>query len=48
MVKIQNVKNRFFVSVPKEYADQAKMEKGQVWTWSFNERGNLELSKVVR
>lgn len=48
MVKIQENKNRIFVSVPKEYAEQSKMEKGQVWTWSFNERGNLELSKVKR
>jgi len=48
MVKIQNVKDRFFVTVPKEYAEQAGLSKGDTMTWSFNERGNLELAKVKR
>lgn len=48
MVKIQENKNRIFVSIPKEYAKEAKIEKGQVCTWSFNEKGNLELSIVKK
>lgn len=48
MVKIQKIKDRTFVTVPREYAAQARMNKGEDWVWSFNERGNLELSKVIR
>ena len=39
MVKLQQVKDRYSVAVPKEYVEQAKLEKGEVLTWSFNERG---------
>ena len=46
MVKLQQNKGRYFVSVPKEYVDQAKWDKGEVLTISFNERGNIELSMV--
>lgn len=48
MVKIQQVKDRFFISVPKEYIAQANWKKGDDVTVSFNERGNIELKKVER
>ena len=48
MVKIQEVKDRFFITLPKEYVAQAKWKKGTEVTVSFNERGNLELKKVER
>jgi len=46
MVKLQELKGRFFISIPKEYVKQTKLEKGDSLTISFNERGNLELKKV--
>ena len=48
MVKLQLVKDRYFVTIPKEYVQQAKLKKGDPLTVSFNERGNLELKKVER
>ena len=46
MVKLQQHKRQFFVTIPKVYVDQAKLKKGDDITVSFNERGNLELAKV--
>ena len=46
MVKIQEIQGRYFVSIPKEYIQQAKMAKGDTLTVSYNERENIELSKV--
>ena len=46
MVKLQQTKRQFTVTIPKVYVDQAKLQKGDNLTISFNERGNLELSKV--
>jgi len=46
MVKLQQHKRQFTVTIPKVYIDQAKIKKGDDLTISFNERGNLELSKV--
>jgi hypothetical protein len=46
MVKLQYSKQQFTVTIPKEYVEQAKLNKGDVLTISFNERGNLELKKV--
>lgn len=48
MVKIQEIKGRFFVSIPKEYIHQSNLKKGDVVTVSYNERGNLELQKLKR
>ena len=48
MVKLQQTKRQFTVTIPKAYVDQAKLKKGDDLTISFNERGNLELSKVKR
>lgn len=46
MVKLQQIKRQYTVTIPKIYVDQAKLKKGDDLTISFNERGNLELSKV--
>ena len=46
MVKLQQAKRQFTVTIPKVYVDQAKLKKGDDLTISFNERGNLELCKV--
>ena len=46
MVKLQHTGGQFVITIPKEYVQQAKLEKGSQMTISFNERGNLELKKV--
>ena len=46
MVKLQQTKRQFTVTIPKDYVDQANLKKGDNLTISFNERGNLELAKV--
>ena len=48
IVKLQQTKRQFTVTIPKIYVDQAKLKKGDDLTISFNERGNLELCKVKR
>lgn len=46
MVKLQQNKRQFTITIPKVYVEQAKLKKGDDLTISFNERGNLELCKV--
>ena len=46
MVKIQEVKGRYFVSIPQEKAKRMGLIKGCEVDWDFNERGHLELSRV--
>lgn len=48
MVKIQYNQRQYSVNIPKEYIDQARLEKGDRVTVSFNERGNLEIAKVKK
>ena len=48
MVKLQYNKRQFSITIPQIYVVQAKLKKGDDMTISFNERGNLELSKVRR
>jgi len=43
--KIQYNKNQYTITIPTEYIEQGKFQKGEVLTFSFNERGNLELRK---
>jgi bifunctional DNA-binding transcriptional regulator/antitoxin component of YhaV-PrlF toxin-antitoxin module len=47
MVKIQYNQQQYTVTIPKEYVVQAGLKKGDALTISFNERGNLELKKVI-
>lgn len=48
MVKLQENKGQYFVSIPKDIIEKLKhtkkWEKGQRLTVSFNERGNIEIS----
>lgn len=46
MVKIQEVKGRYFVSIPQEKAKRMGLVKGSEVDWDFNERGHLELSMI--
>lgn len=48
MVKLQQTKRQYTITIPKVYVDQAKLSKGDDLTISFNERGNLELCKVKK
>ena len=48
MVKLQQTKRQYTITIPKDYVDQANLKKGDNLTISFNERGNLELAKVNR
>lgn len=44
MVKLQESMERWSVTIPKDYIQKKKWKKGDNLIWSFNERGNLELS----
>lgn len=46
MPKIQCTGDQYTITIPKEYILQANLQKGDLMTISFNERGNLELKKV--
>lgn len=46
MVKLQYTNGQHTVTIPREYVMQAGLQKGDVLTVSFNERGNLEFKKV--
>jgi len=46
MAKIQFNQKQYSVTIPKPMIDQAKLQKGDIVTISFNERGNIELQKV--
>ena len=48
MVKLQEFAGQFSVTIPQAYVEQAKWEKGENLTVSFNERGNIELAKVKK
>lgn len=46
MVKLQYNKQQYSITIPKEFVKQAGLDKGDIVTVSFNERGNLEIRKV--
>ncbi|RZN71652.1 MAG: hypothetical protein EF807_02245 [Candidatus Methanolliviera hydrocarbonicum] len=46
MVKLQQIKERSFVYIPKEYIKLKHWEKGTELVLGFNERGNLEIAEV--
>jgi len=46
MVKVQVVKGRFFITIPVEKAKRMKLKQSDELDWDFNERGNLELSRI--
>lgn len=44
MVKLQEIKGQFTVTVPKQLVKLKKWKKGQELLIGFNEKGNLEIS----
>ena len=46
MVKLQEAKGRFFVSIPQEYVKKKKWVKGQELLFSFDQDGNLVIMPV--
>ena len=43
MVRLQESKGRYFVTIPKEIIIKKKWKKGTILVVSFNERGNVEI-----
>lgn len=48
MVKLQETKGRYFITVPAELVAQKGWKKGQAILFLFNERGNIELTDRVK
>jgi hypothetical protein len=44
MPKLQELNNRFFITLPKELVNKKAWKKGQDLFLVFNERGNIEIS----
>jgi len=44
MPKLQEIKGRFFITVPMELVKQKKWKKAQTLFLIFNERGNIEIT----
>lgn len=43
MVKLQESKGRFSITIPREYIKKKGWKKGEKLILSFNERGNIEV-----
>lgn len=48
MAKLQFNNQAYSITLPKVMIQQAGWEKGDTLTVSFNERGNLEIRKVMK
>ncbi len=48
MVKLQEYKGQFFVTIPREYVADKKWEKGQDIVIGFDASGNLILKGVKK
>jgi len=48
MVKLQETKGRYFITVSAELVDQKGWKKGQKLLFLFNERGNIELTDDMK
>ena len=46
MVKLQETKGRYFLSVPKEYVKLKKWKKGQELVFGFDHDGNIVIKEV--
>jgi arginine repressor len=46
MVKLQEAKGRYFVSIPQEYIKKKKWIKGQELVFSFDQDGNLVIMTI--
>jgi len=47
MPKLQEVKDRFFITVPKDMVEKKGWKKGQKLFFLFNERGNIEICEKL-
>jgi len=43
MPKLQQVKERYFITLPKTMVDKKEWKKGQELLFTWNERGNIEI-----
>lgn len=48
MPKLQQVKDRYFITIPKNLIEQKQWEKGQNLFFVFNERGNIEITNNLK
>lgn len=48
MVRLQESKGRYFITIPKQLADQKEWKKGQQLFLVFNERGNIEITDTLK
>jgi len=46
MVKLQEFKNRFFITIPKEYIELKKWSKGQELVLGFDHNGDIVIREV--
>ena len=46
MVRLQEQKGRFFVTIPKEYIKDKKWAKGDSLVVSYDDRGRIVIKKV--
>lgn len=43
MPKLQETKDRYFITIPKDLVTKKKWKKGQELLFTWNERGNIEI-----
>ncbi len=48
MAKLQEQKDRYFITLPRALVKQKKWEKGQELFLVFNERGNIEITDKMK
>jgi len=48
MVKLQESKDRYFLSIPRTLVKQKNWKKGQDLFLVFNERGNIEITDQIK
>jgi hypothetical protein len=48
MVKLQESKDRYFLSIPRTLVKQKNWKKGQDLFLVFNERGNIEIADQIK
>ena len=48
MVRLQESKERYFITIPKALVIQKEWKKGQELFLGFNERGNIELADKMK
>lgn len=46
MVKLQENKGQYFITIPHEIVEKKKWTKGQKLVVIFNERGNIEIEAL--